>query len=157
MGKKEHQIWQRYVHQATDTILSGQKSLTRVVALTTHYVHNSLQNIIFKSDNGFSCFEKLKSSLYIGISHYSDFGSSMHFQQNLYKQILESQISSDVRSALIRIIFHTLRKSLGYETFHVVIHFLVLHDVEHLCKAWDQAPKIVHWEETIMSKFKLFM
>lgn len=35
MGKKEHQIWQRYVHQATDTILSGQKSLTRVVALTT--------------------------------------------------------------------------------------------------------------------------
>lgn len=135
MGKKEHQIWQRYVHQATDTILSGQKSLTRVVALTTHYVHNSLQNIIFKSDNGFSCFEKLKSQLYIGISHYSDFGSSMHFQQNLYKQILESQISSDVRSALIRIIFHTLRKSLGYETFHVVIHFLVLHDVEHLCKA----------------------
>lgn len=87
MGKKEHQIWQRYVHRATDTILSGQKSLTRVVALTTHYVHNSLQNIIFKSDNGFSCFEKLKSSLYIGISHYSDFGSSMHFQQNLYKQI----------------------------------------------------------------------
>lgn len=55
--------------------------------------------------------------------------------------------------------YHIPYKSSGYETFQVVIHFLVLLDVENLCKTWDikanQAPQTVNWESTSTSKFQI--
>lgn len=79
----------------------------------------------------------------------------MNFQQFIYKQILESVSMLDRPFCT----YHIPYKLSGYETFQVVIHFLVLHDVENLCKTWyikaNQAPKTVNWESTSRSKFQI--